>query len=183
MASSAAAMISPFGGTGTGADPLGHKWSITSNAWGEPGLLKGTLSFNPAGNSDVTGNTWANRFSFIFLEGVDGFIDQTPASGPFGSEATTRFSDLTTGELWTTSFVGGNKVVFTAPTGHRLNEGDDFFVNIVFTGPVSVDRFSFAGLWTDAGGVPEPATWAMMLVGFGMIGMTTRRHRRGAVAA
>jgi hypothetical protein len=32
------------------------------------------------------------------------------------------------------------------------------------------------------GGVPEPATWAMMLVGFGGLGALLRRRRRGQVA-
>jgi hypothetical protein len=32
---------------------------------------------------------------------------------------------------------------------------------------------------TPFGSVPEPATWAMMLVGFGGIGMALRRRRRG----
>jgi hypothetical protein len=31
--------------------------------------------------------------------------------------------------------------------------------------------------------VPEPATWAMMLLGFAMIGWATRRERRGAAQA
>lgn len=31
-------------------------------------------------------------------------------------------------------------------------------------------------------GVPEPATWAMMLAGFGLVGSTTRRRRRVALA-
>ena len=31
--------------------------------------------------------------------------------------------------------------------------------------------------------VPEPATWALMLVGFGMIGKTMRRRRRSSVSA
>jgi hypothetical protein len=34
----------------------------------------------------------------------------------------------------------------------------------------------------DVAGVPEPATWAMMLVGFGGIGMALRRKRRNATA-
>ena len=29
--------------------------------------------------------------------------------------------------------------------------------------------------------VPEPATWAMMILGFGLIGLTTRRQRRSAI--
>jgi hypothetical protein len=33
------------------------------------------------------------------------------------------------------------------------------------------------------GAVPEPASWAMMLMGFGAVGLTTRRKRRAVVAA
>lgn len=31
--------------------------------------------------------------------------------------------------------------------------------------------------------VPEPATWAMMILGFGMVGVTARRRTRGAAMA
>jgi hypothetical protein len=34
-----------------------------------------------------------------------------------------------------------------------------------------------------AGGVPEPATWAMMILGAGLAGTSLRRSRRAAVAA
>ena len=178
IASGANAMIAPFGGAATGVDPLGQHW-VTTNAgapsWGEPGLGLGSISFNPAGNAAVTGNTWANRFSFIFLEGVNGVISQTPAAGPGGYETTTRFS--TGGVLWNTQFVGGNKVVFTAPTGTEIHQGDSFFVNIAFTGPVDVSKFSFAGLWSEVAGVPEPSTWALMIGGFGLAGVALRRRR------
>ena len=33
------------------------------------------------------------------------------------------------------------------------------------------------------GGVPEPASWAMMLVGFGIVGITARRRRTLQVVA
>lgn len=33
----------------------------------------------------------------------------------------------------------------------------------------------------DSGAVPEPATWAMMLAGFGIVGGSLRRHRRSSV--
>lgn len=39
------------------------------------------------------------------------------------------------------------------------------------------DGFSDAVLYR-TGGVPEPATWAMMLLGFGAVGFTMRRRRR-----
>jgi hypothetical protein len=34
----------------------------------------------------------------------------------------------------------------------------------------------------DVAGVPEPATWAMVLVAFGGIGMALRRKQRNATA-
>ncbi|KQU49620.1 hypothetical protein ASG67_10850 [Sphingomonas sp. Leaf339] len=42
-----------------------------------------------------------------------------------------------------------------------------------------VDGFKLAGLTVNTvSAVPEPATWAMMLVGFGMVGAATRVRRR-----
>jgi len=34
-----------------------------------------------------------------------------------------------------------------------------------------------------AGGVPEPSTWAMMLLGFGAMGFALRRRKRPALLA
>ncbi|HYF29464.1 MAG TPA: PEPxxWA-CTERM sorting domain-containing protein, partial [Candidatus Paceibacterota bacterium] len=34
-----------------------------------------------------------------------------------------------------------------------------------------------------AGAVPEPATWAMMILGFGAVGSLVRRRRHGLAAA
>lgn len=42
----------------------------------------------------------------------------------------------------------------------------------------NIRGFSNAALYTTGVGVPEPATWAMMLVGFGAIGFAMRRTRR-----
>ena len=45
--------------------------------------------------------------------------------------------------------------------------------------------FPTAGFWTAtfpaAAGVPEPATWAMMLMGFGAMGFAIRRRRDATV--
>jgi hypothetical protein len=41
-----------------------------------------------------------------------------------------------------------------------------------------VDNFS----WTPEGGVPEPSTWAMMLLGFGAVGFSLRRTRAKKLA-
>ena len=44
--------------------------------------------------------------------------------------------------------------------------------------PVGLSEVQFSG-----SAVPEPATWAMMIVGFGLAGTAVRRARRGMVAA
>lgn len=42
--------------------------------------------------------------------------------------------------------------------------------------------YSNAVLYRATGAVPEPATWAMMLLGFGAIGMASRRRRKPVLA-
>jgi hypothetical protein len=42
--------------------------------------------------------------------------------------------------------------------------------------------FSNAALYSTGGAVPEPGTWALMLLGFGGIGVSMRRRRRPGLA-
>lgn len=41
----------------------------------------------------------------------------------------------------------------------------------------------FVSLVTTGGGVPEPAAWSLMLMGFAGLGLAVRRQRRGSLAA
>ena len=179
----AGAVVVPFGGDANGTDPLGHVWTTAGTHWGEPGYLAGDEVFNPLMISNGAGD-YATSFSFTFLKGVSGTIDQTPSTTPFGSGPETRFTNLTDGVAWLVSFANGN-VTFTAPTmASKLDPSDRFFVNVAFTGFVDPQRFSFAGLWDDQAvkdvksGVPELGTWASMAVGFGMLGFALRSKRR-----
>ncbi len=49
----------------------------------------------------------------------------------------------------------------------------------------SIDNISVTSLGRNIGGVPEPATWALLMLGFGLVGYAARRGRRAlpAVAA
>jgi hypothetical protein len=51
----------------------------------------------------------------------------------------------------------------------------DAACNAYSRGSLSVDRVEIARL--DVGAVPEPATWALMIGGFGLAGVTLRRRR------
>ena len=62
--------------------------------------------------------------------------------------------------------------------GH-VSFADSGITNAVITGnnDFAVDTINF-----NVSGVPEPSTWAMMLLGFGAIGFATRRRRTLALA-
>jgi hypothetical protein len=66
-------------------------------------------------------------------------------------------------------------------------------VSTVFTANTTMQRISFRGAYPGNYGVviddvsvsmvPEPASWAMMIAGFAMVGIASRRRSRAAVAA
>ncbi|WP_082543528.1 PEPxxWA-CTERM sorting domain-containing protein [Sphingomonas sp. Leaf339] len=54
--------------------------------------------------------------------------------------------------------------------------------NLDWIGAFPTFHIGGVGTWglAPAAPIPEPATWAMILVGFGMIGATARYRRKGA---
>lgn len=62
----------------------------------------------------------------------------------------------------------------------RIAKGGSFFLSFTSKGDPAFDR---VGLSMRVTAVPEPATWAMMITGFGLTGAVMRRRRRVAVAA
>jgi hypothetical protein len=44
--------------------------------------------------------------------------------------------------------------------------------------PSDVQTFDYRVTITDLGAVPEPATWGMMIIGFGAMGSAMRARRR-----
>jgi hypothetical protein len=73
--------------------------------------------------------------------------------------------------------------------GARLDGNNDVTAFYTFDGlkaganlSLTVGSSSSATLFTKTPAVPEPATWAMMLLGFGAIGMASRRSRKPVLA-
>jgi hypothetical protein len=66
--------------------------------------------------------------------------------------------------------------------GFDPNVNDTYEVNLSYNDPTGAAHSLsvFAKLGT--GAVPEPATWAMMMLGLGMVGGAMRRRRRMAVS-
>jgi hypothetical protein len=79
------------------------------------------------------------------------------------------------------------------------NKGEPYaFINVYFDGGDSFDAVRFfespqvggyesdnhtVGYFVTKGGVPEPATWAMLITGFGLVGAAARRRRSDVVTA
>lgn len=90
------------------------------------------------------------------------------------------------------SFNGGSYGVAPS-TGNQANANSNRLVTLTFTGAdrsnvtglqfsSTSNAFEFDNVNVTAGAVPEPASWALMLGGFGAIGGAMRSRRRAAVS-
>jgi hypothetical protein len=73
------------------------------------------------------------------------------------------------------AFTGESLVV------HGLSNGTAY--TLTFAGQVNADETSFIDHVSASGGVPEPAAWGLMIVGFGGAGAVLRGKRRAFVTA
>jgi hypothetical protein len=171
---SAKADVSFVGIGATGADVYGNPWSWNNNgpggasAWGIPGLLKGTLTWNGPATSD---------FDIVFgtKETLMPAIDLTPTPGndSGGSYLTTRFSNVSAGTLWTMVSVSPTEVQFFAPNAAAaLVAGDTFFVNVVLTGNIDPTKVGFVASYS-----PVPVPPSLLLLAPGLLGLVGIRKR------
>jgi hypothetical protein len=137
-----------------------------------------------------------NRSNPAFTDGTfsDTYQFRVGADGVGSGNLSTSFS-TSLAEILISSIVINGATYFATPngtgTGQTFSVSDipitSFFnpsspgtVNtIVVNGQVRGETGSYqGGLTFNASAVPEPATWAMMLVGFGAIGAISRSQRR-----
>jgi hypothetical protein len=118
-----------------------------------------------------------------------------------GGVVTDAWTTMTDPNALFWQYVAGSGPTFVAGTStyvsHTLAQWGDLYSSTAFVSGISVGDGSGAGssfnayvdhvaLTTDSGttlynfkaAVPEPATWGMMLLGFGGIGMAMRRRRK-----
>jgi hypothetical protein len=124
----------------------------------------------------VTNSTSASFPSFFaFLEGA-------PAGATF-NEATWEDAVFTNGTSFIPAFPNTTEVSYNGPTG--IGAGDSTSLNVGFSIPDSVtgpETFKVVLTPTTAA-VPEPSTWAMMLVGFAGLAYAGFRRSRNTIPA
>ena len=171
MASAAVTVTASSGLTGVLGDPFANPGLVTNNADGSSNIGFG---MNPVSHPNFAG-------SFTFSNSIAGIYNITLGTSTSGVQFT---SAVISGGACTalTCTLGGlpgqnlvlNGALLAANTAYTFSFGGTnsrTTTGGILTGNVSIDP-----------AVPEPATWAMMLLGFGGIGLAMRRRRRPALA-
>jgi hypothetical protein len=156
--------------------------SGSASTYAEPGLNYGQkyLVVPGSGNSgsatlNFVGSPWEN-WKFTSLSLIWGSVDPS-----------------NTVKIWT---IGGNEpvVTITGPmigtaSGNQSSLASNRLVNWTWNDPVGISKIDFGSgqiafeagdLWAErsmTAAVPEPTTWAMLIVGFGAAGAAMRRRR------
>ena len=182
---------------GLGSGPYGTI-TVTQNA-------NGTLSFVETlfdgfrihggnDNHDAAAFTLIGDPSLTITGLTAGFITENTGSGtsdsepPFGSFQTSIACDTACGTGFNGGFagplnftVGAASPLTLASLGYNVFNGQ----NIYFTSDLVIangNTGNVGATLVTTPSVPEPATWAMMLVGFGATGVAMRRRRRSQPA-
>lgn len=178
--------------------PSGRVWNTTVDSFYTLFIARPVTSyFNPNDNFSGAPVTDPDDGEFGFALNGDGFPTETRPNPPVPSDPFYRLTlTLTEGSrTGTLSGVYSSATgLFTATTprlsfasgGYALTEFTWFRSNNNTVGAFSTNatpvigpgsRADYQGSFTLVA-VPEPATWALMILGFGVVGLTLRTRRR-----
>jgi hypothetical protein len=145
---------------------------IVSNAQGGFGYLV-YEPYNQPGGQPVAQGSWQtstiDTLTSLFWATGNNFT--IPAPGGSGPSCQSCLHDLSD---WSSANAGAHVLGFSTGAGSGWNGG-------TFAGAVDNFSFAFGGNSQtynfEVAAVPEPATWAMMIAGFGLAGAALRRRR------
>jgi hypothetical protein len=150
---------------GTDASIFGGTWDGLSDPITAV-LTIGAQSYTFAGPYDGEADFWANGIGGF--DGVEDYASGGNAS-TYVDDGITGFTAFVSPSFWNSPFSYSAQTGDSATMPFSIAENNEsasgnLTAQTVSLGPVAA--------------VPEPATWAMMLLGFGAIGLAVRRRRR-----
>lgn len=182
----------------TGPAGGGPSWTLASAQWlgGEftLGAAAVVTSVEGYSNSNGFGGGFGNGGTLTAAIYASDGVSSTPGAELFS----TQFTGLDSSSF---GWMGPSGLSWALPAGtywvtFEVRAGDTYFGVLGGTSPNPLARELFSvndvwqqpfGLrngWRITGGViPEPATWAMMIAGFGLVGAAARRRRAEARGA
>ncbi|MEQ8263449.1 hypothetical protein [Pseudohaliea sp.] len=186
LPASADYIFSGFGTSGTFVGEAAEPWILNNvgpfDNWGSPGV---GASVTPYLQPD-------SAFGMDLVFSGVGPID--PASIAIGNGAGcaggsaggTTFCNEPFGPdgFWEAFLTGPDAISFRAQSESQvLDQGEDFFVNVFFTGSTQPTDFSFTGRWLtefspDPSPVPAPGILSLFAGGLGLIGLLAAGRRR-----
>lgn len=186
-----AADVSFVGQVPGGTDPLGGTYSVGATGGGlvqfeeitglqsDPTQSAVTLDLAGTGLADIT------SFSLSITGSTATFL--SPDVG-FGDYLTTYAADGSILTDWTgTLSTDGKTITYTAASAaDALVSGQGFnTISTILSGGTLPADFAYTVTWSGdaAAAVPETSSWAMMLAGFGALGIAARRRRAVRIAA
>ena len=153
-------------------------------------------SFNFSGGTirigNVTNVAAAPAFDSTHYEAAE-FGNSFTLTGPILKSMSVYFGSLDTYNLITFKGAGGftqsftGSALFAPANGSRTSPSANRQFFFTFSAADKVDQvvfssgkpaFEFDNIFAAVSGVPEPATWTMMILGFGMAGLLLRGERR-----
>lgn len=141
------------------------------------GAYGGYLVYEPYENGTVPTNSWQTEL----IDTSTSQLWSTHINLQFPSPcAGSRLACLHTISEWSTANVGAMVVGVSTGVGSGWSEGTfkGAVDNVGYTFGQTSETFNF-----EVSAVPEPATWAMMIAGFGLAGAALRRRSKAVLAA
>ena len=144
---------------------------LGNGSWnGEPAMAGTNQS------SDVYGSVQSMSFDFtVALSAIGGVINWVPNALP----VTISIYDAGDNLLDSLVMSSGGINLETPDIFYGFQSDTANIARLTLTdGYIGIRSIKAIGYVADPGGIPEPATWAMMIMGFGMTGTAMRASRR-----
>lgn len=153
----------------------------------------GAITLNGSSNVDLIGAAYTNNVAnaaSTTLYGIDAFTDSlvrstSPNAGAYVNTSLDGTPFVPLGVLLGASDPLGFDISGLTGASFFSANGSFYGINLTTGASTLVGQIGTEGITGIALGVaavPEPGTWAMMLIGFGAIGVAVRRRRRSVAA-